>query len=44
MIAASRSGGRKAIRLIRLWLPGTALLLALVVTISLVAGDRKSVV
>jgi lysophospholipase L1-like esterase len=39
VIAASRSGGRKAIRLIRLWLPGTALLLALVVTISLVAGS-----
>jgi lysophospholipase L1-like esterase len=39
VIAASLTGGRKVARLIRLWLPGTALLLALVVTISLVAGS-----
>jgi lysophospholipase L1-like esterase len=42
VIAASRSGGRKVVRLIRLWLPGIALLLALVVTLSLVAGSSPA--
>ncbi len=42
MIPASRTGGRRVVRLIRLWLPGTALLLGLVVTISLVAGSSPA--
>ena len=42
MITASVTGGRKAARLIRLWLPAAALLLALAVTISLVAGSSPA--